>query len=749
MPAVALTSAANNSHWLAAISVAPSSPDFVLATPTISTAGDDVGTANIGQFATTGNFTTITGAMIVAVAVNNDNVTHTGPSLSQTGATFPSGAGILEQADGGTATGNDVAGALWTSTVTTGASGAGVAFGTTVSASSQGGHIVFQQTETAAAAGAAISTLTDEFATLAGATWDTSGTGSWTASGNTAVWSGTAGQSGVLTTDAVYDMTGGTLTWQMPTLVNSGASDTLIMSVNNTALTANWGFLVATTSETFQGIVNGGAAGTSVNYTAGMWFRIREASGTIYLEYADVSAPATWSTLRSTTTLPTRLDRMRPRFTATDVSGSAAYAIAHINLPAGPLFLTVTDDFSGTLSKWEPGPNNFSIVSGALKLTANNTDGLIGMGPGNIVGSAIYWQQTNLVLTGDDYMKAAVYDWDTGSGGWGFYFTASSVQALVNNTPTGPTRTHTNNDFYRIREASGTIYYEYSTNPATTWTQLHSSAVAPPRPDRMEFTYFVNHQTGTCAATINNFNITPPPVAVGPMGDVVEDWETGYGPGDAPGENPLWGPGIGVGSAFISIETASSVNTLFGSTVATTGQALILEVDGSIDSGFAAQTSAGWYDFTDTAIFSEVHVTTSTFGVTDFFSIGQYALFQLNSYDGGSAVSFGILDTGAGVVLATFGDLDPEPAYDPVAHKFLRFRETSGTTYWETSPDRSTWTVIDSANTATYFPGGNNELMQPIWWLQDYDGAAGDIFMMADNINIAPGGNTGAFFFMG
>jgi hypothetical protein len=40
--------------------------------------------------------------------------------------------------------------------------------------------------------------------------------------------------------------------------------------------------------------------------------------------------------------------------------------------------------------------------------------------------------------------------------------------------------------------------------------------------------------------------------------------------------------------------------------------------------------------------------------------------------------------------------------YDPVAHRYLRFRESGGTLFWETSPDASTWNPFGSMATPAW-----------------------------------------------
>lgn len=144
MPSFTLTSATNNSHWIGAVSVRPTI-DYGLEAPTVSTIGSDFGTANTAHSAVTGSITTHSNGMVIVGSCQNDNVTSTGGTLTQTGATFGT---VTERADGGTATGNDVSGTVHTAPVTTGATGA-VTFAKTLSAASEGGSIVVEQTEAA------------------------------------------------------------------------------------------------------------------------------------------------------------------------------------------------------------------------------------------------------------------------------------------------------------------------------------------------------------------------------------------------------------------------------------------------------------------------------------------------------------------------------------------------------------------------------------------------------------------------
>ncbi|MEU0214546.1 hypothetical protein ABZ281_05250 [Streptomyces sp. NPDC006265] len=72
--------------------------------------------------------------------------------------------------------------------------------------------------------------------------------------------------------------------------------------------------------------------------------------------------------------------------------------------------------------------------------------------------------------------------------------------------------------------------------------------------------------------------------------------------------------------------------------------------------------------------------------------------------------------------------------YDPVAHRWFRFREAGGTFYWETSPNASTWTVRRSMTTPQWLKFGTLRT--------NFEGYAdaGSIAVPAevDNINTVP-----------
>ncbi|WP_369042236.1 hypothetical protein [Streptomyces sp. Midd1] len=72
-------------------------------------------------------------------------------------------------------------------------------------------------------------------------------------------------------------------------------------------------------------------------------------------------------------------------------------------------------------------------------------------------------------------------------------------------------------------------------------------------------------------------------------------------------------------------------------------------------------------------------------------------------------------------------------AYDPVAHRWLRFREASGTFYWETSPDAATWTVRRSVTTPQWLKFGTLRTN-----FEGYSDTSSTTPAEVDNVNAVP-----------
>jgi hypothetical protein len=76
------------------------------------------------------------------------------------------------------------------------------------------------------------------------------------------------------------------------------------------------------------------------------------------------------------------------------------------------------------------------------------------------------------------------------------------------------------------------------------------------------------------------------------------------------------------------------------------------------------------------------------------------------------------------------------PAYDPVAHAWLRLREDAGSLYWETAPDGRTWTVRRTAASPAWASRTDLSLL-----FEAHRDAGVDDFAELDSLNIVrPGG---------
>lgn len=75
------------------------------------------------------------------------------------------------------------------------------------------------------------------------------------------------------------------------------------------------------------------------------------------------------------------------------------------------------------------------------------------------------------------------------------------------------------------------------------------------------------------------------------------------------------------------------------------------------------------------------------------------------------------------------------PAYDPVAHAWLRLREDAGFLYWETSPDGLAWTVRRTASSPAWVAQSNLSLL-----FEAHRDTGVDDFAEVDSLNITRAG---------
>lgn len=110
------------------------------------------------------------------------------------------------------------------------------------------------------------------------------------------------------------------------------------------------------------------------------------------------------------------------------------------------------------------------------------------------------------------------------------------------------------------------------------------------------------------------------------------------------------------------------------------------------------------YEITGSSHFAEiVHMPTGGTGTS-------FSAIVLGPVDNGTYVRTKYtVATGNLTFENAVGYFDATPttlAYNPVAHRWVRFRESGGTFYWETSPDAKTWTVRRSITTPQWLKFG-------------------------------------------
>ncbi|MFF4746793.1 hypothetical protein [Streptomyces sp. NPDC001268] len=76
------------------------------------------------------------------------------------------------------------------------------------------------------------------------------------------------------------------------------------------------------------------------------------------------------------------------------------------------------------------------------------------------------------------------------------------------------------------------------------------------------------------------------------------------------------------------------------------------------------------------------------------------------------------------------------PAYDPVAHAWLRLREDAGSLFWESSPDGAAWTVLRTAASPAWTAQSNLSFL-----MESHRDSGTDNFAEVDSLNIIRAGS--------
>ena len=286
-----------------------------------------------------------------------------------------------------------------------------------------------------------------------------------------------------------------------------------------------------------------------------------------------------------------------------------------------------------------------------------------------------------------------------------------------------------NHAFLRIREAGGTVYYETSPDGSTWVTQTTTPATFS-----MSSTYvriysgYGGTEPSPGVALWDNLNLAPS--------------VNTYNPTRAAGRNagplalrqiirhrpqPSSPPSVSPSAKIATFtETFNTLDPTIWATVSGTPSSTYGQLTLPCASTYSTVQSVASYDLTDSSVYVNLtqtqaagNGTTDTiFGVT---SNAQYVWFQVVN---GQLVT---LDT-------TTGSTTTQP-YDPIAHQFLRIRANgSGTMWWESSPDASTWVQV-ATSAGSGFSVGNAQ----VYFSCGYDGVeTNPLPAMFTDLNIRP-----------
>lgn len=286
-----------------------------------------------------------------------------------------------------------------------------------------------------------------------------------------------------------------------------------------------------------------------------------------------------------------------------------------------------------------------------------------------------------------------------------------------------------NHAFLRIREAGGTVYYETSPDGSSWITQTSTPATFS-----MSSTYvriysgYGGTEPDPGVALWDNLNLAPS--------------VTTYNPTRAAGRNagplalrqiirhrpqPSSPPSVSPSAKIATFtETFNTLDPTIWATVSGTPSSTYGQLTLPCASTYSTVQSVASYDLTDSSVYVNLtqtqaagNGTTDTiFGVT---SNAQYVWFQVVN---GQLVT---LDT-------TTGSTTTQP-YDPIAHQFLRIRANgSGTMWWESSPDASTWIQV-ATSTGSGLSVGNAQ----VYFSCGYDGVEDNpLPAMFTDLNLPP-----------
>jgi hypothetical protein len=188
------------------------------------------------------------------------------------------------------------------------------------------------------------------------------------------------------------------------------------------------------------------------------------------------------------------------------VSGSGVWIAISVEIlmtpPPSAAISTLADDFN-TGSTPDTGRwlsiGSVTLASGQVSIPSGA--GLASPASYDLTGDALAFQ-ANTVTSG-----ALAYVIGTHVCGWSF--NSSSVAQPYVDSVVGTTRTHTSGTWYRVRESSGTMFWDYSSN-GTSWTN-HYSVANPMAVTNVT----VEFDAGSGTTFFDNVNTVPAPLNTG------------------------------------------------------------------------------------------------------------------------------------------------------------------------------------------------------------------------------------------
>ena len=319
-----------------------------------------------------------------------------------------------------------------------------------------------------------------------------------------------------------WSLTGSSIFAEVPHVLTGLSSSTTYMRIqlddsNGLSISTNGTSLIAQKQVSSTYTQLGSAAYSAV---AHRWWRIRESSGAVYFDF---SADGLAWTSFATVTTPFSLGALTAQLAiGTDVTNASTDTAIFDNLNIPSAFETFSDNFNDNsldVSKWTDWSGmDVSETSKTLQIQSSTAASVYkGMNSamlGNLTGSYVHAEVPHVLtgLTGaTTLLQLSIDNQHTITlyvGG-----TTFAAEYQVNGAYTTPATMAYNaaaHRWWRIRESSGTIYYEYSAN-SSSWSVL-ASVAAPFAVTNLRVSLFIGTtaaNASTDTAIFDNFNAFP------------------------------------------------------------------------------------------------------------------------------------------------------------------------------------------------------------------------------------------------